>query len=155
RRRHVRIVRLEVRSSNVSAQKLYSSLGYAVTQRLPKYYSNGGDGLLMVKSLLGSNSSAIPSVPAWQRLSGYRKLQLGLPPLLQSRVHLFAAALKSGRRWESHWANPACSIAGRMGVSLNRNRKIAGSPRGYRAIQCLHPFAPPENPRRRRPRQRP
>jgi ribosomal-protein-alanine acetyltransferase len=51
RRRHVRIVRLEVRSSNVSAQKLYSSLGYSVTQRLPKYYSNGGDGLLMVKSV--------------------------------------------------------------------------------------------------------
>ena len=51
RRRDVRIVRLEVRSSNLSAQKLYLSLGYSVTQRLPKYYSNGGDGLLMVKSL--------------------------------------------------------------------------------------------------------
>jgi ribosomal-protein-alanine N-acetyltransferase len=50
-RRDVRIVRLEVRSSNASAQKLYASLGYAVTQRLPKYYSNGGDGLLMIKSL--------------------------------------------------------------------------------------------------------
>ena len=50
-RRDVRIVRLEVRSSNLSAQKLYQSLGYSVTQRLPKYYSNGGDGLLMVKSL--------------------------------------------------------------------------------------------------------
>lgn len=50
-RRNVRIVRLEVRSSNVSAQKLYLNLGYSVTQRLPKYYSNGGDGLLMVKSL--------------------------------------------------------------------------------------------------------
>ena len=50
-RRNVRIVRLEVRASNVSAQKLYASLGYAVTQRLPKYYSNGADGLLMVKSL--------------------------------------------------------------------------------------------------------
>jgi ribosomal-protein-alanine acetyltransferase len=51
RRRNVRIVRLEVRCSNTSAQKLYLSLGYSVTQRLPKYYSNGGDGLLMVKSL--------------------------------------------------------------------------------------------------------
>jgi ribosomal-protein-alanine N-acetyltransferase len=50
-RRDVRIVRLEVRSNNVSAQKLYACLGYAVTQRLPRYYSNGGDGLLMVKSL--------------------------------------------------------------------------------------------------------
>lgn len=51
RRRSVRIVRLEVRSLNIAAQKLYESLGYVVTQRLPKYYSNGGDGLLMVKSL--------------------------------------------------------------------------------------------------------
>jgi ribosomal-protein-alanine acetyltransferase len=51
RMRDVRIVRLEVRANNVSAQKLYLSLGYSVTQRLPKYYSNGGDGLLMVKSL--------------------------------------------------------------------------------------------------------
>lgn len=53
RRRGVRIVRLEVRATNTSAQKLYLSLGYSVTQRLPKYYSNGGDGLLMVKSLDG------------------------------------------------------------------------------------------------------
>jgi ribosomal-protein-alanine acetyltransferase len=51
RRRYVRIVRLEVRASNVSAQKLYLSLGYSVTQRLPKYYSNGGDGLLMIKPI--------------------------------------------------------------------------------------------------------
>ena len=52
RKRDVRIVRLEVRSLNTSAQRLYLSIGYTVTQRLPKYYSNGGDGLLMVKSLL-------------------------------------------------------------------------------------------------------
>jgi [ribosomal protein S18]-alanine N-acetyltransferase len=51
RRRGIRIVRLEVRSLNISAQQLYLSLGYTVTQRLPRYYSNGGDGLLMVKSL--------------------------------------------------------------------------------------------------------
>jgi len=51
RQRDVRLVRLEVRSLNVAAQRLYESLGYAVTQRLPKYYSNGGDGLLMLKSL--------------------------------------------------------------------------------------------------------
>lgn len=51
RRRNVRIVRLEVRSINLPAQQLYLSLGYSVTQRLPKYYSNGGDGLLMIKSL--------------------------------------------------------------------------------------------------------
>jgi [ribosomal protein S18]-alanine N-acetyltransferase len=51
RLRNVRIVRLEVRSLNVAAQRLYENLGYAITQRLPKYYSNGGDGLLMLKSL--------------------------------------------------------------------------------------------------------
>lgn len=51
RRRGVRLMRLEVRSINAGAQKLYMNLGYSVTQRLPRYYSNGGDGLLMVKSL--------------------------------------------------------------------------------------------------------
>src|SRR3990172_8772919 len=51
RRRSVRLVRLEVRSLNTPAQRLYETLGYSVTQRLPKYYSNGGDGLLMLKSL--------------------------------------------------------------------------------------------------------
>jgi [ribosomal protein S18]-alanine N-acetyltransferase len=52
RRRGVRLVRLEVRSVNAAAQQLYEKLGYTVTQRLPQYYSNGGEGLLMVKSLL-------------------------------------------------------------------------------------------------------
>lgn len=52
RRRNVRVVRLEVRSVNTGAQQLYSNLGYMVTQRLPRYYSNGGDGLLMIKSLV-------------------------------------------------------------------------------------------------------
>ena len=51
RERGARIVRLEVRAANVPAQELYLSLGYAITQRLPKYYSNGGDGLLMVKAI--------------------------------------------------------------------------------------------------------
>jgi len=51
RRRNVRLVRLEVRSLNTAAQRLYKNFGYSVTQRLPKYYSNGGDGLLMLKSL--------------------------------------------------------------------------------------------------------
>ncbi|MDT5158490.1 MAG: [ribosomal protein S18]-alanine N-acetyltransferase [Acidobacteriota bacterium] len=52
RRRGVRIARLEVRSVNTGAQELYSKLGFAVTQRLPRYYSNGGDGLLMIKSIV-------------------------------------------------------------------------------------------------------
>ena len=51
RKRNVRLVRLEVRTLNMPAQKLYESLGYTISQRLPKYYSNAGDGLLMLKSL--------------------------------------------------------------------------------------------------------
>ena len=51
RRRNVNTVFLEVRVDNAAAQNLYRRLGYAVVQRLPKYYSNGEDGLLMVKSL--------------------------------------------------------------------------------------------------------
>ena len=51
RRRRVSTVRLEVRSVNGGAQELYRKLGYTVTQRLPRYYSNGGDGLLMIKAL--------------------------------------------------------------------------------------------------------
>jgi ribosomal-protein-alanine N-acetyltransferase len=47
----VRLVRLEVRTLNTPAQKLYENLGYTISQTLPKYYSNGGDGLLMLKSL--------------------------------------------------------------------------------------------------------
>ena len=52
RRRNVQTMRLEVRSINDGAQQLYRDLGFVVTQRLPSYYSNGGDGLLMVKSLV-------------------------------------------------------------------------------------------------------
>ena len=51
RRRAVSTLRLEVRSVNTGAQKLYSKLGFIVAQRLPRYYSNGGDGLLMVKAV--------------------------------------------------------------------------------------------------------
>lgn len=51
RRRRVRTIRLEVRSTNAAAQSLYRTLGYTVTQRLPQYYSNGGDGLMMVKAI--------------------------------------------------------------------------------------------------------
>lgn len=42
---------LEVRVSNTSAQDLYRDAGYSVVQRLTKYYNNGEDCYLMVKSL--------------------------------------------------------------------------------------------------------
>lgn len=50
-RRGIRTIRLEVRAVNTGAQQLYRNLGYAVTQRLLRYYSNGGDGLLMIKAI--------------------------------------------------------------------------------------------------------
>ena len=49
--RGVRTIVLEVRVSNTSAQSLYREAGYAVVQRLAKYYSNGEDCFLMLKSL--------------------------------------------------------------------------------------------------------
>jgi ribosomal protein S18 acetylase RimI-like enzyme len=49
--RGVGSIKLEVRANNVAAQQLYEQLGYIVTQRMGKYYSNGDDGYSMVKSL--------------------------------------------------------------------------------------------------------
>ena len=51
RKRHVAILMLEVRVSNAAAQNLYQNLGYVIMQRLNKYYNNGEDGFLMIKSL--------------------------------------------------------------------------------------------------------
>jgi len=44
-------VRLEVRTSNQVAQKLYLDLGYKIIRRMPHYYTSGDDGYLMVKHL--------------------------------------------------------------------------------------------------------
>jgi ribosomal-protein-alanine N-acetyltransferase len=44
-------VRLEVRTSNEAAQKLYFNLGYKIVRRMPRYYTSGDDGYLMVKNL--------------------------------------------------------------------------------------------------------
>ena len=51
RKRNISVVMLEVRVSNVAAQNLYREFNYSIVQRLPKYYNNGEDGFLMVKSL--------------------------------------------------------------------------------------------------------
>ena len=51
RERGVLTIVLEVRVSNTSAQSLYRDVGYNVVQRLAKYYSNGEDCYLMVRSL--------------------------------------------------------------------------------------------------------
>lgn len=52
RQRGVSLMKLEVRTVNTGAQQLYKSAGYTIAQRLTKYYANGGDGLLMIKSLI-------------------------------------------------------------------------------------------------------
>ena len=51
RTREVFTIVLEVRVSNTSAQDLYRAAGYSVVQRLTKYYNNGEDCYLMIKSL--------------------------------------------------------------------------------------------------------
>jgi ribosomal-protein-alanine N-acetyltransferase len=51
RTRRILTIVLEVRVSNTSAQSLYRDAGYVVVQRLAKYYNNGEDCFLMVKSL--------------------------------------------------------------------------------------------------------
>lgn len=49
--RSVATIRLEVRTNNHAAQQLYEQVGYVIIQRMNKYYSNGDDGYLMIKSL--------------------------------------------------------------------------------------------------------
>lgn len=50
-KRGASIVMLEVRVSNRAAQDLYRERNYKTVQRLAKYYNNGEDGFLMIKSL--------------------------------------------------------------------------------------------------------
>ena len=50
--RGVRSVRLEVRTTNHAAQNLYFDLAYRIIRRMPRYYTNGDDGYMMVKSLI-------------------------------------------------------------------------------------------------------
>ncbi|MGH9828438.1 MAG: ribosomal protein S18-alanine N-acetyltransferase, partial [Blastocatellia bacterium] len=49
--RGAKAVRLEVRTSNMPAQKLYFDMGYKIVRRMPHYYTSGDDGYLMVKNL--------------------------------------------------------------------------------------------------------
>jgi [ribosomal protein S18]-alanine N-acetyltransferase len=52
KKRQISMLSLEVRVSNIAAQSLYRELGYFVTQRKEKYYTNGEDGFMMIKSLV-------------------------------------------------------------------------------------------------------
>lgn len=52
RAREIGTIMLEVRVGNIAAQDLYRRWNYSVVQRIPKYYSNGEDCFLMMKSLV-------------------------------------------------------------------------------------------------------
>lgn len=51
RMKNVATVVLEVRVGNIAAQELYHHCGYSIVQRIVKYYNNGEDCFLMMKSL--------------------------------------------------------------------------------------------------------
>jgi ribosomal protein S18 acetylase RimI-like enzyme len=57
-------LRLEVRTTNIGAQRLYIKLGYVIVERMQNYYSNGDDGFLMVKSIIDLSPPERPSHPA-------------------------------------------------------------------------------------------
>jgi ribosomal-protein-alanine N-acetyltransferase len=52
KQRQVSTIILEVRVGNIAAQRLYRRLNYTVVQRISKYYNNGEDCFLMMKSLV-------------------------------------------------------------------------------------------------------
>ena len=45
-------IKLEVRASNLRAQKLYMSLGFNTVKIIPSYYTDGENGFQMVKLLI-------------------------------------------------------------------------------------------------------
>lgn len=51
KKRSVSAIFLEVRVSNIAAQNLYKKLGFSTVQHLSKYYTNGEDAYLMIKSV--------------------------------------------------------------------------------------------------------
>lgn len=51
RERETYTVVLEVRVGNTTAQNLYRACGYTITQKVSKYYNNGEDCFIMVKSI--------------------------------------------------------------------------------------------------------
>jgi ribosomal-protein-alanine N-acetyltransferase len=52
RRKGISTIMLEVRVSNDNAQDLYRRHGYMSVQRINRYYSNGEDCFLMIKSIV-------------------------------------------------------------------------------------------------------
>ena len=52
RMRDINTIMLEVRVGNSGAQELYRRRGYIVVQRIARYYNNGEDCFLMIRSLI-------------------------------------------------------------------------------------------------------
>ena len=55
RSRSVHLMHLEVRTTNDGARALYEGLGFRVAGRRLRYYTNGDDGFLMVRTILEHN----------------------------------------------------------------------------------------------------
>lgn len=64
---------LEVRAGNISAQRLYEKLGYAIAGQRRRYYRNGEDGLLMTTPEL--TAPAMQARLAAARLDALTKLE--------------------------------------------------------------------------------
>jgi [SSU ribosomal protein S18P]-alanine acetyltransferase (EC 2.3.1.128) len=47
-------IKLEVRAENMSAQSLYESVGFEVSRRVPRYYDDGEDALILILDLESS-----------------------------------------------------------------------------------------------------
>jgi ribosomal-protein-alanine N-acetyltransferase len=52
RKKSASTIVLEVRVGNRAAQDLYTHAGYSIVKRMIRYYHNGEDGYLMMKSLV-------------------------------------------------------------------------------------------------------
>ena len=50
----IRTIQLEVRAENSEAMGFYNKRGFVLSERLPHYYNDGGDGYRMVSATYGS-----------------------------------------------------------------------------------------------------
>jgi len=75
-------VRLEVRRSNIIAQRLYQKLGFMVMETIPQYYADGEDAIVMIKELGkgvdkgGSRQICPDATLSWGRKAQHRSAKL-------------------------------------------------------------------------------
>ncbi|MBR6204346.1 MAG: GNAT family N-acetyltransferase [Candidatus Methanomethylophilaceae archaeon] len=65
------VIQLEVRTSNVSAKDFYERRGFRVTELLPGFYNDGGDGYRMVLFVTGCRSGR--ALPREKRRRAFRR----------------------------------------------------------------------------------